>query len=420
MVVEVNKLIANLLLSEHAVSIPGVGSLRAVRQPAVRLSRRRIRPAYYALEFSSDCAGTSLADAIAAAARCDAATAQDACARWLGRTMADGVLTIRGVGVLRNKSFAVDPAFEKLLNPQGREPLVVRKPGTPWMLWAVAAVAIVCGVGVCGWIVYDRWASGGFERMGTLSADAGLSDHRGATDVALADAVRIPEGAEIGAEAAVGNGVGSAAGSNGGEDRAAAISATAAAGSGGASDNRSGINDRTPIAGRGATVGEAGSYDRTVSQQGTVHNRKSDVRGPASATAAGSGGTSGVRAGITGPVPAAENGTATGAAGTNESVSLQNGTRDHRQEKFAKDGLAVERLVSGRTYVVLGVYSTEQNARRAARQASDADPALQPALYFYGPKFMLSVFEADDPADCAAFVRAHVARFPDAWCYTAR
>lgn len=54
MVVEVNKLIANLLLAEHAVTIPGVGALRAVRRPAERLSRRRVRPAYYRVEYSAE------------------------------------------------------------------------------------------------------------------------------------------------------------------------------------------------------------------------------------------------------------------------------------------------------------------------------------------------------------------------------
>lgn len=379
MVVEVNKLIANLLLAEHAVSIPGVGSLRAVRQPAERLSRRRIRPAYYAVEFSSECCGTSLADAIAAAARCDAATGQDACARWLSRTRVDGVLTIRGVGVLRDKGFTVDSVFEQLLNPQGREPLVIRKPATSWMLWAVASFAIVCGVGVCGWIVYDRWASGGFERMVASSADAVRSapDAAGGTiaDVAPASKERAVTTEKIG---------GVTGDPDSSQDGRTATSATAVPGQSDVTAGMAGSND--PASLQNATAGSQGS-GATASEDAVRATERS---------------------------LAGESGTLRKAA------PLQGNTTISGQGKPAGTGLIADRLVSGRTYVVLGVYSTEQNGRRAAQQAASTDPTLQPALYFYGPKFMLSVFSSDDPAACAAFVRAHATRFPDAWCYTAR
>lgn len=78
-------------------------------------------------------------------------------------------------------------------------------------------------------------------------------------------------------------------------------------------------------------------------------------------------------------------------------------------------------MVSGRTYVVQGVYSTERNALRAARAASEAGgEAVRCGVYRFGDKFMVSLFETDDVAAAAAFVRTHAGRFPEAWPYKAR
>ena len=79
------------------------------------------------------------------------------------------------------------------------------------------------------------------------------------------------------------------------------------------------------------------------------------------------------------------------------------------------------RMVSGRTYVVQGVYSTERNALRAARAASEAGgEAVRCGVYRFGDKFMVSLFETDDAAAAAAFVRTHAGRFPETWPYKAR
>lgn len=81
-------------------------------------------------------------------------------------------------------------------------------------------------------------------------------------------------------------------------------------------------------------------------------------------------------------------------------------------------------MVSGRTYVVQGVYSTERNALRAARAARAASEAggeaVRCGVYRFGDKFMVSLFETDDAAAAAAFVRTHAGRFPEAWPYKAR
>ena len=77
-------------------------------------------------------------------------------------------------------------------------------------------------------------------------------------------------------------------------------------------------------------------------------------------------------------------------------------------------------LVSGRNYVVMGVFSTEKNARKAAHAASSKEPAITCGVYRFGSKFMLSPFESDDAEACRLFIRAHAEHFPDMWTYTAR
>lgn len=78
------------------------------------------------------------------------------------------------------------------------------------------------------------------------------------------------------------------------------------------------------------------------------------------------------------------------------------------------------RLVSGRRYVVLGVYSTPENAARAARLALEKDGSFRCGVYRFGVKFMVSPFESEDAEACTLFIRAHAEAFPGMWTYTAR
>lgn len=77
-------------------------------------------------------------------------------------------------------------------------------------------------------------------------------------------------------------------------------------------------------------------------------------------------------------------------------------------------------LLSGRHYVVLGVFSTPENAARAVRQAEAKESGLRCRIYYFGEKFMVSPFSSDDAEVCAQFVRAQGERFADMWTYTAR
>lgn len=77
-------------------------------------------------------------------------------------------------------------------------------------------------------------------------------------------------------------------------------------------------------------------------------------------------------------------------------------------------------LVSGRKYVVLGVFSTPENAARAVESVGAKNGAMRCGIYRFGGKLMVSPFESDDADACTLFIRAHAGEFPDMWTYTAR
>lgn len=332
MVDQVDKIVYNVLAAEHALSIPAVGSLCVERQPARRLSKRRIAPPYYAVVFTSRACGTSLTDAIAAAAGCDVTAAREICDRWLSHTMQEGVLTIGGVGVLRQKSFAVDSLFDKVLNPQGHMSVTVHATPNHWMLWVMASIAMVCGVGVCGWILYDRSMSGE-----NLFSFVGERAERGTTKTS-----------DLTFESAA---------------------ATSQPEANGAVQEGMEVTSTQPEAQTSAPSG---------SQTTAVQPAQSSAASVASP-----------------PVQSAA-------------------------QPRSEAALSVERTVKGCSYVVLGVFSTERNARGAVREVLTSDPALACGIYFYGDKFMVSVFSSEDAAACMAFVKAHTDLFPEAWCYKAR
>ena len=146
MVGEVNKLVASLLAANQPLFFPGVGTLRPERRAAKRLSRRRLAPPYRTVEYTSREEGLAMPGAIARAARCDEERAATVYERWLSYVYADGVLTIEGVGTLRRKHFALDPAFEQRLNPQGHEPIRIRRSRRfDWVLWFGVAAILFAG-----------------------------------------------------------------------------------------------------------------------------------------------------------------------------------------------------------------------------------------------------------------------------------
>ena len=348
MVNEINRLVGDLLAGGGEVFLPGVGSLYTERRGARRISRRSVLPPSRAVSFTSQERGVSLVAEISGAVQCDAAEAQDVYDRWLARTLENGVLTIEGVGVLKLKHFTPDAAFDRRLNPQGREPVRI-KPARKfdWALWiGIAAILVALSFGGYEFLkLYDE----GPEEIAQTTGIPGPDTNAGA---ATADSpAAIPAASDSGAT------TGSAA---------SASSADAAKAAGTTADTASGTNAemRSEPAASGANAGTAAS---SVGGQGSAPAGQKDVA----------------------PAKRPE----TRSAGTADAPAS---------------------LVSGRRYVVLGVFSTPENA------AAEKDPSVRCGIYRFGTKFMVSPFESADTEACALFVRNYSDRFPGLWTYTAR
>lgn len=85
-----------------------------------------------------------------------------------------------------------------------------------------------------------------------------------------------------------------------------------------------------------------------------------------------------------------------------------------------REASGVASLISGHHYVVMGVFSILDNAKRAAATATAQPEAFTCGVYRFGSKYMVSPFDSTDEAASRLFVRAHADRYPDLWVYTAR
>ena len=127
MVEQVNNLLLNLLISGRGVFLPSVGSLYTRFGGARLLSGRKVERGVREVVYTPQERGVSLIDAIAEAGGCDRAEAADIYARWLSHTLAGEVLTVEGVGELRQQCFTPDPALERLFNPRGKTPVTLHR-----------------------------------------------------------------------------------------------------------------------------------------------------------------------------------------------------------------------------------------------------------------------------------------------------
>lgn len=364
MVNEINRLVGNLLAGGGEVFLPGVGSLYTERRGARRISRRSVLPPSRAVSFTSQERGVPLVAEIARAVQCDAAEAQDIYDRWLARTLENDVLTIEGVGVLKFKNFTPDAAFDKQLNPQGHEPVRI-KPARKfdWALWiGIAAILIAVGFGGNEFLkLYDE----GPEEIAGITGDSG----------SVAGGTAVTADSLVVAEAPV-----SAADSGAAAEPAASASGVNTGTASGDASSASGANTAgSAVVSADRATGQTGTGPAT--QTGTVSHKQPET----------------VSAGQKDIAPA------------NRPETPPAGTVD-----------APAPLVSGRRYVVLGVFSTPENAARAADDAAKKDASVRCGIYRFGEKFMVSPFESADAEACTFFIRNYSDRFPGLWTYTAR
>lgn len=353
MVEQVNRLVGNLLAANSVVWLPDVGTLRVERQAARRLSRREVQPPVRLVNFSSQRSGESLVDAIARAARCDQATAEDIYARWLSRVRTENGVVMEGVGELKFKNFTPDEAFDRRLNPQGRRPMRVHTlRRLDWSVW----VGLVAAVLAVGGLVYQF----GLERN--------------PLDEPEAEFVEVSEPA-AGEALAAGSAV---------EDAAAGEGGVVATG-----------NDAAAATGNAA---------------GTI-----------AAVAPADAAVKGAPTGAPAPRPAeAANPSVSAPATSAPSAAAQPSAQLAAAPKPAAPAGEPLRMTSKRHYVVLGVYSTLENAERAAALAAKKEPAMRCTVYRFGGKFMVSPFESDDVEASRQFMRAGRSAFPEMWVYSAK
>lgn len=163
MVEAVNNIIYNLLISGCGVWLPDVGTLCVERRAAVAASSRTVvAPSLY-VEFTSQCLGESLVDRIALAASVDSSTARDIYDRWIDKSLADGVLTVTGVGLLRGKSFVCDAEFSALLNRFApTAPVRTIGAGSSGRRFAAISTAVVlsAAIGASAYFIFYRDSSG--------------------------------------------------------------------------------------------------------------------------------------------------------------------------------------------------------------------------------------------------------------------
>lgn len=122
---------------------------------------------------------------------------------------------------------------------------------------------------------------------------------------------------------------------------------------------------------------------------------------------------------VTDPAAAGTASAASGAEGAAQDAASALRAEAPTDAAPAADGEPA-RLVSGRRYVVLGVFSTPENAARAAQFAREKEGSFRCGVYRFGAKFMVSPFESEDAEACTLFIRAHAETFPGMWTYTAR
>lgn len=136
---DIDKIIFDTLAAGRGINLPGIGSLSVERHAAERLPDGRIIPPHGKVVFSS-----SENPAYGSAAL------HQGYSEWLQQAAcSNGVIEIKGVGVLREGIFYPSVELHERLNPQGTEPLKIKKAGQKgrMALWiTIAAGAVILAV----------------------------------------------------------------------------------------------------------------------------------------------------------------------------------------------------------------------------------------------------------------------------------
>lgn len=278
------RIIEAALASGRDLYLPDTGTLVVRRSAAVRKSRKSIIPPQRTVTFTEKECGVSLADEIARAAGIGQEQARALCKEWRAQAEVGGVLTIDGVGEIKDGRFTATDAFDAALNPQGHEPIAI-KPRRDSGLYIFAALCCIFALGTA-WYVWNL---------------------------------------------------------NGGKETAS----------------------------HAADISPAAADEPVV--QTVETETPQEISEPEAAAA---------------PEPARQ--------------SLDD---------------ELVRTSQGCSYVVLGIFSTKENAFRAAEQA-ESRYDVRTRVYLYADKYLVSLYESPERAECTQYMKSASERFSDLWIYT--
>ena len=179
---QIDNLIANTLLDEGEVYIPGKGSLILRRHAAVRLSSKKLQTPYRELTFTAEERGINLVALISKVANVPEERASDIFTEWLSKSsrvqsptrrslIIGGVCTITTFEVdyrSTNDSYrgekstiTTDQTFENMANPKGRKVKKVN-PRPKYFIYILLGLLLGTALGVGGTYFY---VNGSFDEL---------------------------------------------------------------------------------------------------------------------------------------------------------------------------------------------------------------------------------------------------------------
>lgn len=108
----------------------------------------------------------------------------------------------------------------------------------------------------------------------------------------------------------------------------------------------------------------------------------------------------------------------TTSSAISESSANQHVVSDAPVRTAAEMATAPDRMQSGWSYVVYGVFSTEANAARCRDELLQKNPSMAVAVYRFGAKYMVTPCASQDRSVCERFAREHREQWPDLWIYS--
>lgn len=153
MKLQVDHLIANLLLDEGEIYLPEVGTLILYRHSAKLLSSKELQRPYRELRLTKERRCESITAHISRIANVTTERGEDIYAEWLAQSKHNDTLTISDLCSIEGGKIATDKTFEDMANPKGRGTIKV-SPRTNYFIYIVAGLCIGFALGIAGYILY--------------------------------------------------------------------------------------------------------------------------------------------------------------------------------------------------------------------------------------------------------------------------